>query len=275
MPEGDTVWLAAKRLDATLAGRRLTRGELRVPELATTDLAGLAVNAVVPVGKHMLTRLDDGRTLHTHLRMDGSWLISPASARWAVPAHQVRVVLATDRHQALGRRMHDVQVLPTADEGRVVGHLGPDILAAEWDVEEAARRIGARPAIAIGEALLDQRNVAGIGNLYENETLFLCGATPWTPVTDVADVRRILDLAHRLMSTNREHPEQTTTGELRRGETHWVYGRAGEACRRCRTGIRHARLGPVPATRITYWCPTCQAGPAPSVDPAPARPSSQ
>ncbi len=263
MPEGDTVWLAAKRLHATLAGQRLDQAELRVPEYATTVLAGATVTAVVAVGKHLLIRLDDGRTLHTHLRMDGSWHITAAGARWPVPAHEVRVVLGTARHQVVGRRIHDITVLPTAEEDRLVGHLGPDLLGPDWDAGEALRRLRADGTRPVGEALLDQRNLAGIGNMYENEVLFIGGRSPWTPVADVADLEAIVERARRLLWANRDHPEQSTTGSTRRGDSHWVYDRAGLPCRRCRTPIRRGRLGTVPADRVAFWCPRCQPGPSP------------
>lgn len=265
MPEGDTVWLAAARMDRAFAGVPLTRADLRVPRHATADLTGRRVRSVLARGKHMLTRLDGGLTLHTHFRMDGTWRLDRVGARWrGGPAYQVRVILANERWQALGYRLHDVVLLPTAEEDRVVGHLGPDVLGPDWDAAEAGRRVAGDAARTIGEALLDQRNLAGVGNLYENETLFLHGLTPWTPVGAVEDVGAVVATAHRLLCANRDHPEQSTTGDSRRGTSHWVFERAGRACLRCRTTIRTARLGQAPYDRVTYWCPTCQEGPMPS-----------
>ncbi|HEY2174677.1 MAG TPA: DNA-formamidopyrimidine glycosylase family protein [Mycobacteriales bacterium] len=259
MPEGDTVWLAAKRMNTALAGRQLTAAELRVPAYATVDLVGRRVVEVIPRGKHMLTRLDDGRTLHTHLRLDGAWQLVRAGARWrGGAAHQVRVVLANADWQAVGFRIHDIAVVPTADEHRLVGHLGPDLLGPDWDAPEATRRIAGQPDRAIAEALLDQRNLAGIGNLYKSETLFLRGISPWAPVSTVDDLTGVVMLAQRLIAANREHPEQATTGDLHRGRQHWVYRRGREPCRRCGTPIR----GAMQAERITFWCPACQPAPA-------------
>ena len=267
MPEGDTVWLAARRMNDALAGRVLTRSDFRVPQLATTDLTGRSVVEVVSRGKHMLTRVDGGVTLHTHFEMDGSWHLYRPGSRWTGgPAHQVRVVLENAEWQAVGYRLPVVELLPTGDEATVVGHLGPDVLGRDWDPVEVLRRLLADPGREIGPALLDQRNLAGIGNLYKTEALFLSGLTPWTAVRDVPDLAAVVDRARRLMRANRDHWQQTTTGSTRRGEDHWVFERAGRPCRRCGTPIRSAHQsepGREVQARICYWCPACQAGPSP------------
>jgi endonuclease-8 len=265
VPEGDTVWLAGKRLHAALADRVLTTSDFRVPQLATTDLTGRRVLEVVPRGKHLLTRVEGGLTLHTHFRMDGTWHLYRPGERWrGGPDHEVRVVLGNAEWTAVGYRLPVVELLETADEQRVVGHLGPDVLGSDWDKAEAVRRLLAAPEREIGMALLDQRNLAGIGNLYRVETLFLRGITPWTAVGDVADLPAVVDLARRLMLANRDHVEQITTGSRKRGETHWVFERQGRPCRRCGTPIRSAEQGVPPYQRLTYWCPRCQLGPAPA-----------
>lgn len=267
------VWLAARRLHGALAGRPLTRFELRVPRHATADLTGRQVLEVVARGKHLLTRFEGGVTLHTHFRMDGTWRLVRPTERWrGGPAHQVRAVLANSSWVVLGYRLHDVALLPTGDEHRLVGHLGPDILGAGWDPAEVIRRLSARPDRTIGEALLDQRVLAGVGNLYKAEALFLRGVSPWTPVGAVGDLSALLDTAQRLMQANRHHLDQSTTGALRRGETHWVFERAGRPCRRCDTPVRIAAQGTAPQARLTYWCPTCQPGPAPTAPSAADRP---
>jgi endonuclease-8 len=168
-------------------------------------------------------------------------------------------VLANDTWQAVGYQLGIVEILPTAREAGIVGHLGPDILGPDWDPAEAARRLRAVPARAVGEALLDQRNLAGIGNLYKAEVLFLRGVDPWRPVGDVADLDALVSLAHRLMEANKERSGQVTTGVRRPGEQTWVYGRAGRPCRRCGTPIRAADQGSEASERITYWCPHCQS----------------
>ena len=267
MPEGDTVYLAGKRLRAALAGQRLVRGELRHPRLVDHDLTGLTVLDVVSVGKHLFTRLDDGRSLHSHFRMDGSWHLYRPGMAWRRPAYEARAVLATEERVAVGFALHDLELLPTAEEHRLVGHLGPDLLDPAWSAEHAAealRRLTARGASEIGMVLLEQRVMAGIGNLYKTETCFLRGVSPWTLTADVPDPAGMIALARKLLVRNADRPEQTTTGELSRGRQHWVFERAGQRCRRCGTRIRTASQGDGVYARVAYWCPTCQPGPAPA-----------
>lgn len=246
-----------------LAGRELTRSDFRVPALATTDLAGHRVREVVARGKHMLTRVEaagsPALTVHTHFRMDGSWQLYRPGERWRRPGHQARLVLDTAEWQAVGFLLHDVRVVRTKEEHRLVGHLGPDLLGADWDLPEALRRLTADPT-EIGLALLDQRNLAGIGNLYRCEVLFLHGVTPWTPVSAVTDLDRLVTRARDLLVRNRDDWPQVTTGDARRGRQHWVFERAGRPCRRCDTPVRTARQGDQPQDRVTYWCPHCQRG---------------
>jgi endonuclease VIII len=175
----------------------------------------------------------------------------------------VRVVLATDDWECVGYRLHDVEIVPTADEDRLVGHLGPDVLGPDWDLDEALRRLRAHPDEQIGVAILDQRNLAGIGNLYKVETLFLCGVHPWARVAEVENLETVVTKARNLMLANRHHPEQSTTGSTRRGQDHWVAGRKGRPCRRCGTPILLGEQGPTTQERVTWWCPTCQAARSP------------
>ena len=157
-----------------------------MPTLATTDLAGVTVLEVVPRGKHQLFRFDNDYTLHTHFRMDGTWRTFPRGRRWSGgEPFQIRAVLRTATHDAVGYRLPVVELLPTAEEESVVGHLGPDLLGPDWDRDEALRRIRSEPDRSVGEALLDQRNLAGIGTFYRAEVLFLQGIHPRTPVADV------------------------------------------------------------------------------------------
>jgi endonuclease-8 len=265
MPEGDVVWLAAKRLRGALAERTLTRSDFRMPALSTVDLSGHVVRDVVARGKHLLFRFDSGLTLHTHFKMDGTWRIFRRGERWrGGPSWQIRAVLENAGWQAVGYRLPVVELLPTAEESRVVGHLGPDLLGPDWDLAEAVRRIAATPDRQIGLALLDQRNLAGIGNLYKAETCFLRGVSPWMPIKEVPDLFGMITLAHQLLDANKEGHTQCTTGDTRRGRSHWVYGRAHQPCWRCGTRIAVALQGEAPADRVTYWCPSCQPGPAPS-----------
>jgi endonuclease-8 len=272
VPEGDTVWLAAQRLHDALAGDVLVRSDFRVPRLATVDLSGRTVREVVPRGKHLLTRMTGGLTLHTHFRMDGSWHLCRPGDRWTGgPEWQVRAVLETASWQAVGYRLPVVDLLASAEEDSVVGHLGPDVLADDWDADEAERRLRAEPDREIGLALLDQRNLAGLGNLYRCEVLFLRGLTPWVRVADVPDLPAVVGTSRRLLLANRDRWEQSTTGSLRHGEMHWVFERSGRPCRRCGTRVLSAEQGAAPGARLTYWCPRCQLGPAPPPTRAPAR----
>src|SRR4051794_27550661 len=261
MPEGDTVWNTARVVERALAGDVLTRSDFRVPRLATVDLAGWTVAESASRGKHLLLRLrrDDRRmTLHSHLRMEGAWRADAPGERWAAkPAPLVGVVLRTATAVAVGYHLHELTLVPTAEEESLVGHLGPDLLGTDWDAAEAARRVAAKPEATIAEALLDQRNLAGVGNLYKSETLFLRGVWPWTPVSQVADLPGTVTLAQKLVASNRGRWTQTTTGSLRRGQTSYVYGRRAQPCRRCGTAIQKADQG----ERITFWCPRCQPRP--------------
>ncbi|MFN2432393.1 MAG: DNA-formamidopyrimidine glycosylase family protein [Gemmatimonadota bacterium] len=262
MPEGDTVFLAATRLHAALAGQVLRRTDFRVPTFATADLSGRAVREVVSRGKHLLFRVDGGVTLHTHYRMDGSWHLYRPGERWGGPNFQVRVVLVTDPWVAVGFRLAVTELLETDREHEVVGHLGPDPLGPDWDAGEALRRLQADPARPIGEALLDQRVIAGPGNVYRCEICFLRGLYPWTSVGEVHDPERVVDLLARLMQANRSMGNQVTTGDDRRGRRRWVYARAGQPCRRCGTPIRSKSHEPGEGgERATYWCPRCQPAP--------------
>ena len=202
-------------------------------------------------------------TLHSHLRMDGAWRAYRPGERWtARPAHLIRVVLRTERVVAVGFHLHEVKLIRTDHEARLLAGLGPDLLGADWDPAEAERRLAAQPDRPIAEALLDQRNLAGIGNLYKCEVLFLRGVWPWTPVREVPDLPAMVTLAQRLLAANRGRWVQSTTGSLRDGETSYVYGRRARACRRCGTPVR--RVDPDPRVlpdRVTYWCPTCQPEP--------------
>lgn len=268
MPEGDTVHLTAKRLRAALSGHPLVRGELRHPQLVEHDLAGRTVLDVGSVGKHLFTRFDDGRSLHSHLRLDGSWHLYRPGVPWQRPAHQARAVLETSERTAVGFNLHDLELLPTAEEDRLVGHLGPDLLDPAWGDEHAAealRRFTARGESELGLVLLEQRVMAGVGNLYKTEVCFLLGLSPWTLARDVPDPAAAIDLARTLLLRNADRPQQSTTGELARGRQTWVYDRGGQRCRRCGARIRTAKQGEGVHARVTSWCPTCQPGPAPRV----------
>jgi endonuclease-8 len=278
VPEGDIAWRVAHRLDAALAGRVLTRSDLRWPSLATVDLTGRTVLEVRPRGKHILARVAAGEgdppvTLHSHLRMEGSWHVHRTGERWRGRGEGgVRVVLANDTWTAVGHKLGMLDLVPTAQEGRLVGHLGPDVLGPDWDLEEAVRRLRRDPGRPVGEALLDQRNLAGIGTFFMTETLFLRGITPWTPLADVPDLPGVVAVAHRLLDGSRIRGLQVTTDDTRPGRTNYVHARSGRPCLRCRTPVRVASIGIAPEDRVAFYCPHCQRGPAPTDDGRPQRP---
>ncbi|HEX6443454.1 MAG TPA: DNA-formamidopyrimidine glycosylase family protein [Streptosporangiales bacterium] len=266
MPEGDTVFHTAHRLHEALAGRTLTSGEIRHPRLAAVTFAGRTVTEVVPAGKHLFVRFDDERSLHSHLRMDGSWHLYAPGERWRMPGHHARVVLTAPDREAVGFRLHDLDLVPRTREGAYVDRLGPDLLAPEWTPRhqaEAERRLAARPDGAFGVALLDQTVVAGIGNVYMNEVCFLVGTSPHTPTAGVpGDVRaEAIATARKLLWDNRFRIARTTTGSTAPGDRHWVYGRTRRPCRRCGTPIATRPLGREPEARTSWFCPRCQPAP--------------
>lgn len=260
MPEGDTVFRTARRLHEALAGQEVTRFDIRVPGSATADLTSQTVREVVPRGKHLLLRVG-AHTLHSHLKMEGEWHVYRPGERWRKPAYTARAIVGVARADAVGFDLAQVEVLPTREEDRVVGHLGPDLLDPAWtaaDAAEAARRVGS-DAREAHVALLDQRNVAGFGNVYANELLFVRGIRPTTPATQV-DAAKLIDTGLRMIRANRDRPHRTFTGEDRPGRRTWVYGRERQPCRRCGTAIEKTELGADPtAERIVFWCPRCQS----------------
>jgi endonuclease VIII len=247
VPEGDTVWRAARALHAALAGRVLVRFDLRVPRFATSDLRGRAVLDVTPRGKHLLTRVEGGLTLHSHLGMEGAWKVYGSGRRWGGgPSHEIRAILATGDGTAVGYRLKVLELIRTAQEERVVGHLGPDLLGPDWDAATALRNLLADPARPVGEALLDQRNLAGIGNIFKSEACFVARVHPWTPIGKVPEPERLVDAAKRLLELNKK----VSSGSRR---LH-VSGRRNLPCPRCRTLVQKAPQ----QDRPTYWCPRCQ-----------------
>lgn len=260
MPEGDALVRTARRLDEALAGQRVVLAELRWPSVGGLDLTGRTVLGTATCGKHLLTRFDDGRTLHTHLRMDGSWRAQRTrpGSRFGPDA---RVVLGTALWTCVGRRLGMLDVLRTSDEVRLLAHLGPDILGRDWDRAAAVANLLDQGGRGIGEALLDQAVVAGIGTIYMTESLWWHKLWPWTPVADVADAARVLDTARSLMQRSIGARRSTTTADVRRGSEAHVHGRVGRACPRCGEPIRQGEVGTAPTARPAFYCPACQRPP--------------
>jgi endonuclease-8 len=255
MPEGDTIFRAARALHTALAGRKVTRFETVLPRLARVDdqqpIAGRTIERVAAAGKNLIIGFSGDLHLRTHMRMSGSWHLYRAGERWKRRRGEMRIVIAAGDVVAVAfnvpvAEFHDARSLARQDDLRGIG---PDFLAETFDVEEATRRMRTRQSDEIGNALLNQRLAAGAGNIYKSETLFLCGVNPFERISALSDreLRRILNVARKLL-------RHAANGESR--ERRWVYGRAGEPCRRCGTVIAHRKQGP--DARGTHWCPRCQ-----------------
>lgn len=273
MPEGDAVRRTCARLQEALAGRTLLAAELRWPGLSTADLTGAVVAGVVPRGKHILIRLDTGWTLHSHLRMEGRWRIEPTrrpveptrrpvepveTPAWRNP--DARAILVTDRWTAVGLRLGRLDLLPTPEEATLLSHLGPDILDPDFDLAAAVANLALSEA-PIGSALLDQRNLAGIGTIWASESLFAEKLHPWAAQLSHDELQRLVQRARRLMQASLIRPDEPR-----------VHGRSGRPCPRCGGILRVAQIGPPTRERAMFYCPSCQGGLAPGDDGHPIAP---
>ncbi|GAA1162243.1 Fpg/Nei family DNA glycosylase [Ornithinicoccus hortensis] len=257
------MWRTARRLHEALAGAVLRGSDLRVPALATRDLSGRRTIEVVPRGKHLLHRVEGGITLHSHLRMDGSWRIAPASARPAAGRrHTVRALLWTDRHVAVGDQLGMLDLVRTDDEATLVGHLGPDLLDPGFDGDLALANLRREPDRPVAEALLDQRNLCGIGTIFASEPLFEHGVDPWALVGELPDevLATVVGTARARMVHSARVGFTVTTGRSDRRPEAWVFGRKGQPCRRCGTVIDQGTVGEPPRQRVLSYCPVCQRG---------------
>lgn len=258
MPEGDTVWRTAYHLHEALAGRELLRTDFRVPAFATVDLSGEVVDEVVSHGKHLLIRTPR-HSIHSHLKMEGAWHVQRLASPWRRPGHSARAVLENDEWQAIGYSLGILEILDLADEESAIGYLGPDLLGPDWDLKLAVERTAADPDRPVFLALLDQRNLAGFGNEYVNELLFIMGLLPTRPVGEVPDLARVISRGQRMLDVNKARVERSFTGSTRTGEDRWVYNRERSRCRRCGTRLNAGKLGNTPTTeRDMFWCPHCQ-----------------
>lgn len=249
MPEGDTIFRAAATLDRWLTGRTVTAARTQVHRLPAEKLVGQTIEAVEARAKHLLIRFSSGMVLHTHMKMTGSWHVYPAGARWRKPGWQARVVLEAGDRVAVCFNAPVVELLTERDEAEhpALAGLGPDVLKPPLDMDEVRRRAAGRPTeFTIGELLLDQQVVSGIGNIYRCEALFLCGTDPHTPWPE-ADLDELVATASRVMLAQLQ--PRSIYEPL-------VYGRTGQPCTRCRTPIRSELYGEQP--RTVYWCPKCQ-----------------
>jgi endonuclease-8 len=269
MPEGDTIFRAARTLHRALAGQVVTRFETAYAPVARvhddTPVTGRTIEAVESHGKHLVMRFSGDLALRTHMRMHGSWHVYRPGERWQRPRATMRVLVATAAFVAVGFDVPDAELTRASDlDGGALGRLGPDLLAPDFDAAEARRRLRTRGDATIAEALLDQRTLAGIGNAFKSEVLFEAGVDPNAHVAALSDARleAIVAIARRQLAVNVREGSmprargRRTTGRMAPDEGAWVYGRGGRPCRRCGTSIASAKQGTT--ARLTYWCPTCQ-----------------
>ena len=273
MPEGDSIFRAARTLDRALAGRTVTRFESVFPRLIRIDrdhpLRGRTVERVTPRGKHLLMWFSGDLVLHTHMRMKGSWHLYQPGERWMRPRHDMRIVIGTDAWEAVAFNVPTAEFLDARQAERATAlsasaeasarlrELGPDLLASGFDADEAVRRLMALAEVEIADALLDQHALAGIGNIYKSETLFACRVSPFARVGDIPRDRlaKIVSTARQLLQASASAEASQRPSSMRPGPRA-VYGRAGRPCRLCGTSIKRRSQGP--NARSTYWCPRCQ-----------------
>jgi endonuclease VIII len=273
MPEGDTIYRAARTLHRALSGHVVERFETVLPALARVHddhpITGRTVERVTAAGKHLLMRFSGGHVLRTHMRMNGSWHIYRPGERWQRARRDMRVLVATKEFEAVGFNIPDAEFVRTRDLDRHddLRRLGPDLLGDTFDRTEAVRRIRERADAPIGDVLLNQRVMAGVGNVYKSEVLFACGVNPFVRVDALSDaqVECVVDTSRRFLQINvteRLAPMTTYSGYRRTtrrddpAERLWVYGRARKSCRKCGSTIQVKASGN--DARLTYWCPVCQ-----------------
>ena len=276
MPEGDTIYRAAATLNRAFAGRRVVRFESVFPALTRVHddhpLTEMTVEKVHSLGKHLLMHFSGGLVLRTHMRMHGSWHIYRPGERWRQRAGDMRVLVATADFEAVGFNIPVAEFIKIDAKRDLSKHaglakLGPDALDAHFDRNEAVRRLRARPTLPIADALLDQRLLAGLGNVFKSEVLFSCGVSPFVTVAMLDDrqLEQLVDTGSRLLLANigrssagltTHTGRRRTTGRDNPAESLWVYGRARLPCRRCGGTIEVRKHGT--DARLTYWCPECQ-----------------
>lgn len=276
MPEGDTIFRSARTLKAALQGRTVTAFRTELAHLARVDvdkpLAGRSVDDVESRGKHILMYFSGDLILRTHMRMHGAWHLYRPGERWKQPRRDMRIVIATDAFEAVAFRVPvaEFRTAATLERDDVIQSLGPDLLDEDADLDEAIARLRALADVPVGDALLNQRAVAGIGNVFKSEVCFAARLSPLETVgaLDEATLRRVLEIARQQLRANVPDTRtaaltmwnggRRTTGRAHPDQALWVYGRAGQPCRRCATPIALIKQGP--DARLTYYCPACQVG---------------
>ena len=265
MPEGDTIFQTAAALRPLLVGKPILAARARTPGPQIERVVGSQVTSVEPYGKHMVIRFDNGLALHTHLRMRGTWHRYAPGEPWKIPAWRACVVLEVAEHVVVcfNAPVAELMADRAVELHPALASLGPDLLREDFDPRESFRRLRQRSDLEIAEALLDQRAIAGIGNVFKCEILFVEAVNPWTQVAALSDdkLAALIATARRLLLQNsapgRPH-RITTRGDSTARASVWVYGRANRPCARCGTPIRVRRQGAL--NRPTYWCPGCQSG---------------
>lgn len=274
MPEGDTIFRAARAISSVLEGKTVTRFRSEFPHLNRVDedepIAGRRVESVVSRGKHLLMRFSGGLTLRTHMRMNGSWHIYRQGEKWARSSRSMRIVIETEEYVIVGFTIPVAEWIRSDVEHKAaeLRRLGPDLLGEQFDREAAVSRMQTHGRELVGDALLDQRVMGGVGNVYKSEVLFLCGVHPERRVSslDRPTIEALVDRARDLLARNvaaGAPNARITTGSSDPSAALWVYGRGGRPCRQCGTPILRRLMGR--DVRSTYWCPICQ----PSGEPHP------
>jgi len=267
MPEGDTIYRTARTLHRALAGQTVTRFETLLPKLARIDcdtpVAGRTVDSVESRGKWVLMHFSGDLILLTHMLMSGSWHIYRPGEAWQRHRTHMRIVVETPAMLAVAFNVPVAEFHTAASLERRQGfnRLGPAPLAPDFDPAVAIANLAARGDFELGRALLDQTALAGLGNVFKSEVAFACGLNPFRKVDTLtpAELANLVETAHRFLRANVAESSghrRTTTGNTRREENLWVYGREGRPCRRCAAPIRsqeHSADG-----RISFWCPLCQ-----------------
>jgi endonuclease VIII len=256
VPEGDTIRRLANKIQHRFAGQRCLKTVTRDPRLVGVDFTGTTLVEADAVGKHLLIRFDDGRTLHAHLLMTGSWKVGPTAVE---PAWRRRVELWFENGRLTGLDVPVLDALPTSQEHTLIGHLGPDLCAEQApDVQEITDRLLRIPDVPLAAALLDQRNVAGFGNLYAVEVPFIVGVSPNQEVGTVGGLNDLVGFGTALIRTNARRGPQNTTGRKLTTDDHWIYPKRGRPCPLCDTRLDGWAEGKSPWKRVSTWCPTCQ-----------------
>ena len=262
MPEGDTIFRAATALRKAVEGARVVRFRSERLE-ARPPLEGQLIALIEARGKNLIVHFEDGRALRTHMKMTGSWHLYRSGEKWQKPGWQARVAIVADNgFEIVCFNAPVVELLSAGQLLAELGSLGPDATTDHFDAAEALQRLRALAETPIGEALLDQRALAGLGNVIKSEVLFIERQDPFRPVSALSDEQlgKLIAEGHRVLVRNRAGGPRVTRESLD-GERHWVYGRSGKPCRVCGAPIELRRQGA--QGRSTYYCPRCQCGAPP------------